>query len=157
MRGMRTSHPRLRRTLVAAAATAVLALAGCGDDDTDTSVTATPPSSPSSSPSESKKDEPKTSDETSAPPSVDEVEVDVSIVGDDVTPVAQEVNLAVGETLLLNVNSDRAGELHVHSSPEQMLPFEAGSSTVDVTIDKPGSVDIEEHESGQLLVRVLVK
>ena len=154
---MRTTHPRLRRTLVAATATAVLVLAGCGDDDTDTSVEATPSSTPSSSPSESKKDEPKTSDETSAPPSVDEVEVDVSIVGDDVTPVAQEVDLAVGETLLLNITSDRAGELHVHSSPEQELPFEAGSSTVDVTIDKPGSVDIEEHESGQLLVRVLVK
>jgi hypothetical protein len=153
MGAMKTTHPRLRRTLVAATATAVLALTGCGDDEPTTSVEATPPASPS----ETKTKQPKTSDETSAPAPVDEVEVDVTITGNEVTPVAQEVDLGVGETLLLNVNSDRAGELHVHASPEQELAFEAGSSVVDVTIDKPGSVDIEEHESGQLIVRVLVK
>ena len=88
---------------------------------------------------------------------MDEVVVDVSIVGSDVTPVAQQVELGVGETLLLEVESDRAGELHVHSSPEQVVDFAAGSSELDLTFDKPGSVDIEEHQSGALIARVLVQ
>jgi glucose/arabinose dehydrogenase len=148
---MTSQHPHLRRALVAVTATAMLALSGCGDSDSDSSDTPTPSTSSAST------DGPKTSDETSTPPSVDEVEVDVTITGDDVTPIAQEVELGVGETLLLNINSDRAGEVHVHSSPEQELEFEAGSSQLDITLDKPGSVDIEEHESDSLLVRVLVK
>jgi hypothetical protein len=127
-------HPPLRRTLIALTATAT-----------------------AESPSPSKSKSPKPSKQTSPPESVDEVTVDVTIKGDDVTPVAQQVELGVGETLVLNITSDRAGELHVHSSPEQELAFPAGSSNVDVTIDKPGSVDIEEHDSGALLVRVLVK
>ena len=120
---MTTSHPRLRRTLVATSATTVLAVTGCGDDE----------------------------------PALDEVTVDVTIVGDEVTPVAQSVELGVGETLLLDINSDRAGELHVHSSPEQFADFQPGSSELDLTFDKPGSVDVEEHGSSALIVRVLVR
>ncbi len=146
-------HRRLRRSLVAVTATAALALAGCGDDE-PTSTTPTPSESPSASESE---DKPGRDKKTTPPAATDEVVVDVSIVGDDVTPVAQSVDLGVGETLLLEVESDRAGELHVHSSPEQTVAFEAGSSKLDLTFDKPGSVDVEEHESGALIVRVLVQ
>ena len=152
-----TPHQRLRRTLVAASAAAVLALAGCGGDEPEAG--STPQATDSHDASEhSDSAEPKKRDKKTTPPaSVDEVVVDVSIVGNDVTPVAQSVDLAVGETLLLEVESDRAGELHVHSSPEQFANFQAGSSKLDFTFDKPGSVDIEEHESGALIVRVLVK
>ncbi len=149
-------HRRLRRSLVAVTATAALALAGCGDDE-PTSTTPTPSESPSASESGKADDKPGRDKKTTPPASTDEVVVDVSIVGDDVTPVAQSVDLGVGETLLLEVESDRAGELHVHSSPEQTVAFEAGSSKLDLTFDKPGSVDVEEHESGALIVRVLVQ
>jgi hypothetical protein len=47
----------------------------------------------------------------------------------------------------VTVDSDRAGELHVHSSPEQVLAFPAGRSTQDLVIDAPGSVQVEDHES----------
>ena len=152
---MTTSHRR--RTLVALLAALTLTLAGCGGDEPEAGGGSTPSAdAPSTSePSESAK--PKRDQSTSPPESVDEVVVDVSIVGDDVTPVAQQVELGVGETLLLEVESDRAGELHVHSSPEQEVDFAAGSSRLDLTFDKPGSVDIEEHESGALIVRVLVQ
>ena len=149
-----TLHRRLRRSSIALTASTALALSGCGGDEPETQ--STPSASPTASdtPSPSKA---KPADETSPPASVDEVVVDVTIVGDDVTPVAQSVELAVGETLLLEVNSDRAGELHVHSSPEQFADFAAGASQLDFTFDKPGSVDIEEHDSGVLIVRVLVQ
>jgi hypothetical protein len=150
---MTISHAR--RTLVALAAVLTLTLAGCGGEEpeADTAAATTEPSPSDEKPARKS----GTDKKTSAPDPVDEVVVDVSIVGDDVTPVAQRVELAVGETLLLEVNSDRAGELHVHSSPEQFADFEAGASRLDFTFDKPGSVDIEEHESGALIARVLVQ
>src|SRR5687768_4891725 len=151
-----TTSP-LRRALVALAATATLALGGCGGEEpeTDAGSASSAESTPTEQPSKAEK--PSRDKETSPPAPVDEVVVDVTIAGGEVTPVAQSVELGVGETLLLEVNSDRAGELHVHSSPEQVADFEAGASQLDFTFDKPGSVDIEEHESGALIVRVLVK
>lgn len=153
MTTVRSLRPRLRRTLIALTATTALALAGCGDDEPEAG--STPP--PSESPSAQESKEPERTKKTSPPEPVEEVVVDVTIAGSDVTPVAQSVELGVGETLLLEVNSDRAGELHVHSSPEQVVKFDAGASKLDLAFDKPGSVDIEEHESGALIVRALVK
>jgi plastocyanin len=74
-----------------------------------------------------------------------------------VTPVAQSVEVEVGETVTLEVTSDRAGELHVHSTPEQYKQFEQGRSTISMVFDKPGAVDVEEHESHALVLRVLVQ
>ena len=148
---MTTTPARLRRALVAGTAATVLVLAGCGGDtDSDVSPESSESTSPSPAPSKDTK-------ETSPPAEAEEVTIDVTIEGDQVTPVAQSVEIGVGETLVLDVTSDRAGELHVHSSPEQELEFQAGSTPLDVTLDQPGSVDIEEHESGALVVRVLVK
>lgn len=153
-----TSRLRLHRPLVSVTAVAVLALAGCGGDEPTTEgAPGTTPTASADAPSPSASKTPKRSDTTAPPASAEEVTVDVTITGDDVTPVAQQVELAVGETLLLDVTSDRAGELHVHSSPEQYADFEAGSAQLDFTFDKPGSVDIEEHDSGALIVRVLVQ
>jgi hypothetical protein len=148
---MTTSLQPLRRTLIVLAASAALALSGCGGDEPDAGASASPEHSDhadqSDSPSPSKSDGPVEAAAT----------VDVTIEGDEVTPVAQAVQIGVGETVLLNVTSDRSGELHVHSSPEQELEFEAGTTELEVTLDQPGSVDIEEHESDMLVVRVLVK
>jgi hypothetical protein len=152
---MTTSHAHLRRTLVALSAATVLALAGCGGDDSEAQTLDTSDSpAASESPSTSESGKPKQSSES---PAADEVTVKVSIKGGDVTPVAQAVDLGVGETLVLAIDSDRGGELHVHSTPEQMVEFQSGASRHELTFDKPGSVDIEEHESGALIARVLVK
>ena len=72
-------------------------------------------------------------------------------------PVAEEVRAKAGDVLLVTITSDRAGELHVHSSPEQEVGFEQGTTEVEVELEQPGQVDIEEHESGALVARVLVK
>ena len=62
-----------------------------------------------------------------------------------------------GDVLLVTITSDRAGELHVHSSPEQEVAFGAGTTELEVELKQPGQVDIEEHESGVLIARVLVR
>lgn len=151
-----TARPHLRRTLIALVATAALTLAGCGGEEPEaeepTPTTSPPASQSTESPSaESPSESPGPSEPAAA------ASVDVTIQGDDVQPVAQAVSVGVGETVLLNITSDRAGELHVHATPEQEPSFGAGESTVEITLDKPGTVDVEEHESGVLLVRILVK
>ena len=142
---MTIAHPPLRRTLIAVTATAVLALAGCGGDDEPST------SEPSASESSGSGQSP------TSKPANGATQVDVTIEGDDVTPVAQAVQIGVGETVVLNVTSDRAGELHVHSSPEQFVAFGAGETRRDLAIDKPGQVDIEEHDTGALVARLLVR
>ena len=72
-------------------------------------------------------------------------------------PVAEEVRAKAGDVLLVTITSDRAGELHVHSSPEQEVGFEQGTTEVEVELEQPGQVDIEEHASDTLIARVLVK
>ena len=81
----------------------------------------------------------------------------MTIRGGSVEPLAQSLKAEVGETVTLGITSDRAGELHVHSTPEQYEEFGAGRSKVEMTFDKPGAVDVEEHESGALVLRVLVQ
>ena len=152
-----------RRSIGGAAAGLLLAatVTACGDDPetpgaTEPESQSVESESPSPSPSEDRSQSPspspsKTKSEDSGPG------LEVEVEGDEVKPVAEQVDLAVGERLTITVESDRAGELHVHSSPEQFADFEAGASELDFTFDKPGSVDIEEHESGALIVRVLVQ
>lgn len=81
----------------------------------------------------------------------------MSIDGAEVTPQAEAIQVGVDQLLRLAVSSDRAGELHVHANPEQTASFTPGQSRVDLRFDKPGQVDIEEHESGVLILRVLVR
>ena len=57
----------------------------------------------------------------------------------------------------LEITSDRAGELHVHSKPEQFVEFEAGTSDAQAGHQRPGVVDIEEHESGHVVVQLEVR
>ena len=155
---MTTSHPRrLRRTLLAVTATTVLTLSGCGEEETPPD-SASPDSNTSASPSPS--DDAKPSKSPDASPTKAEssaTTVEVKIAGSAVTPLAKTVELAVGEPLVLKISSDRIGELHVHSTPEQEVNFDNGSVQKELSFDQPGSVDIEEHETGALVLRVLVK
>jgi hypothetical protein len=44
----------------------------------------------------------------------------------------------------------------VHSTPEQEIAFEKGTTTEKLTIDKPGIVDVEDHELEQVIVQLEV-
>ena len=83
-------------------------------------------------------------------------EVDVSVDGDTISPTNKQLEVGVGDTVTLRVTADRTGELHVHSSPEQELEFAKGETDLPITLDKPGSVDVEEHASETLVLRILV-
>ena len=83
--------------------------------------------------------------------------MEVTINGDTVTPKGDRIDAKVGEPVKFIVTSDRAGGLHVHSSPEQSPEFEKGTTTIEVTVDKPGVVEVEEHESDALIVQLEVR
>lgn len=141
----------MRRALVAVALTA-LVLTGCAEsEEPATGQTTTASASPtdSASPAEGASPSPSADDEPEP--------IEVEIEGDRIEPNGMRVEVTAGETVTLAVKSDRAAEFHVHSSPEQVLEVEAGESTVDLVIDRPGIVDVEEHESGLVVLQLEVR
>ena len=83
--------------------------------------------------------------------------VSVTREGDTFTPNGERVELGVGETLVLTVTADEAGELHVHSTPEQEIAYEEGTSEHEITIDRPGVVEVESHEPDQIVLQLEVR
>ena len=65
--------------------------------------------------------------------------------------------MATGQDVELGVTADEAGEIHVHSDPEQELEYDAGTSTVTIKgIDTPGTVDVESHSLDKVIVQLEV-
>jgi hypothetical protein len=120
-----------------------LGLAACGDGGDDEPAA----TQSSSSPSES------TSDSTDG----DTVAVTVTREGDTFTPNGERVELEVGQTLDLTITSDAAGEFHVHSTPEQEIAYDAGTSEHQITIDRPGVVEVESHEPASIVLQLEVR
>ena len=87
----------------------------------------------------------------------DSVAVTVTREGDSFTPNGERVELAVGQTLVLTVTADEAGEMHVHSTPEQEVAYEVGTSEHEITIDRPGVVEVESHEPDTVVLQLEVR
>ncbi len=45
----------------------------------------------------------------------------------------------------------------MHSSPEQVLDIAKGESTLTLVIDRPGLVDVEEHDTGLVVLQLEVR
>jgi hypothetical protein len=138
-----------RIALLASALTLALTLAGCGSDEP------TPePADPTSSSTPETPDE--TTDESTEPSEPEVREIEIEFEGDQ-APEVERVQVAVGETVELVVTSDQPGELHVHSDPEQTLAYDAGTTRLPLTIDRPGVVEVERHEPEALVLQLEVR
>lgn len=84
------------------------------------------------------------------------VTIEVTFQDGTVTPSGETVEVGTGEPVELRITADEAGEIHVHSSPEQELAYDAGDSTQTITIDTPGTVDVESHDLDQVIVQLHV-
>ena len=126
--------PVLAATLLAAS----LSLTACGGGTEDTQ-----PSGPATSAG-------------AASPSASGTTVDITIKGGKVTPNGERVKAEIGAPVTLKIDADTAGEIHVHSTPEQEIEFEKGTSTHRLTIDQPGIVDVEDHALEQVIVQLEV-
>ncbi len=83
--------------------------------------------------------------------------ISITFTGDTVDPKGDRVEVAAGEPVELVVEAETPGELHVHSTPEQQLPYGVGTTTLSVTIDAPGIVEVESHELGVTVVQLAVR
>ena len=45
----------------------------------------------------------------------------------------------------------------MHSDPEQELEYDEGTTTLTMTIDKPGLVDVESHTLDKVIVQLEVE
>lgn len=82
--------------------------------------------------------------------------IEVTIEGDKLTPSGERVKATVGEPVAIHVTSDRAGELHVHSTPEQELQYDKGETDLSFTVDTPGVIDVEDHVAEVVIVQLEV-
>lgn len=133
-------------------------LTACGGDgDADPPATdQASSSSPSDMPSETPSDTP--SDPGSESSSADDsVALTVSREGDTFMPNGERVELGVGQALVLTIESDEAGGLHVHSTPEQEIAYDAGTSEHEIVIDRPGVVEVESHDPDVILLQLEVR
>ena len=72
------------------------------------------------------------------------------------TPNGDRVKVQLGKPVVLRITADKAGEIHVHSTPEQQISYPAGSSTEKITITQPGVVDVESHTLDKTIVQLQV-
>lgn len=82
--------------------------------------------------------------------------VDITIKDGQVAPHGDRIDAEVGRPVVLHIDADRAGEIHVHSTPEQHIDFPQGTSTRKLTIDRPGIVDVEDHALDKVIVQLQV-
>jgi hypothetical protein len=82
--------------------------------------------------------------------------IDITIKNGKVTPNGDRVKAKVGQPITLHIDADTAGEIHVHSTPEQHIDFDKGTSTKKLTITSPGIVDVEDHALDQVIVQLEV-
>lgn len=98
------------------------------------------------------------SDDSSPTSDTKPLVIDVTFSGDTVTPNGERVDVARGQKVQLVVKADAAGEIHVHSTPEKQLEYNAG--TTELTIgpyDKPGIIEVESHALDKTIVQLKVQ
>jgi hypothetical protein len=82
--------------------------------------------------------------------------VNITIKGNSVTPNGDRIKVKIGEPVILKIDADKAGEIHVHSTPEQHIDFPKGTSTKKLTINTPGIIDVEDHALEKVIVQLEV-
>jgi FtsP/CotA-like multicopper oxidase with cupredoxin domain len=139
---------------IAATFTLVLALAACGGAE-DTALPAEPTDATSSV-------TPSAASSPAAPvsPSTESTDLGpqltITFDGEEVSPNAEEIHLGTGEKLRVEIDSDRAGELHIHSAPEQFVQFAEGTTDSEIVVNNPGTVEVEDHDTSAVVALIEV-
>ena len=122
---------------------------GCGGEDESPSTTE--PTSTEATPTDPASSEASEPTETAAGTQ----QIEITVVGDTITPNGERVEVAVGEPVELIVEADQPGEIHVHSSPEQELEYAKGTTTLELDpIERPGVVEVESHTLEKTIVQL---
>lgn len=146
---LRTPWRRVAPSAALALALA-LALAGCSEDPDPAPTTTTSEPSSAQTPTASQPESPEAASDAAA-------RIEITLAGDTVEPSGERVQVPAGEEIELLVTADAPGEIHVHATPEQVLSYEAGTTTLPLRIDQPGVVEVEAHELEVVIVQLEVR
>lgn len=83
--------------------------------------------------------------------------VRVNVTADSVTPAGTQVDASVGKPVTFVITATKAGEIHVHSTPEHMIAYQPGTSAATMTFKTPGVIDVESHTLDKLIVQLEVR
>lgn len=144
---------RTRAITVSLLVAAGLTLSACGDDADPTTESTPSPTTASASPSETASEEPESEEPEPEP---EGTVVVVTIEGDRIEPNGASIEADLDQPVVLAITSDRAGELHVHSTPEQYVEFRKGSHEYELTFEQPGVVEVEDHDTGFVIAQLQV-
>ena len=134
------------RTTAVLAVAALLLVGACGADDE-------PAPAPASSPSADAGATPEAEATDDAG-----VTIDITLAEDGPDPQGERVEVTAGEPVTLNVTSEISDEVHVHSDPEVSIDVEPGDEKSETfTIDRPGQVAVESHETHATIVQLVVR
>ncbi len=148
-----TRHPawparRIATLALALGISLMITLTGCGEE-AGTADTASESTAPTATKSTT-----ETATESATPTTQT---INITVADGKITPNGERVEVKAGEKINLVVSADEPGEIHVHSTPEHELSYSAGESTLPITIDQPGLVDVESHNLDLVIVQLEVR
>ncbi|BCO36137.1 hypothetical protein BMW24_010655 [Mycobacterium heckeshornense] len=86
------------------------------------------------------------------------VVITVTISKGQVTPANATLQAKVGAPITVDVTSDAADELHVHSVPDHTFQIAAApNQKFEFTVDVPGNVEVELHHLDRTIATIQVR
>ncbi len=139
----------------------MLVLAGCGDESDAGSSPSTPPptSAPTSTPPATPTETPKSgtpSNTTDPSGEQADVTINVTVANGKVNPSGTSIKVKAGQTVLVTAVSDAADELHIHGYDKELELAPGKPASVKFTADMKGTFEVETHESGKLVAKLVV-
>ncbi|TWD82195.1 cupredoxin-like protein [Kribbella amoyensis] len=145
----------------------ILVLAGCGGGDADSGASPSPSvSAPTSAPTDTPGGTPSatpsgpntTSPSNTADPSGEQADVtiNVTVANGKVNPSGTSIKVKAGQTVLVTGVSDAKDELHIHGYDKEVALLPGKPASVKFTADQKGTFEIETHESGKLVAKLVV-
>lgn len=84
--------------------------------------------------------------------------IPITINGTTISPNGSRIDAAVNQKIVLDVTSDAAHEIHVHSGGAgQPIEVAKGHHTYTFTISRPGQVEVEVEELKETLFQLEVR
>jgi hypothetical protein len=144
----------LRALLVGTAGSLVL-VTGCTSADSG-SVPTSPSAVASSAATPSTAGSPSVAEST---PDTDAVTIDISIADGQVSPNGEKIDVAKGQTVVLNVTSDTDDEIHAHTSGDGYeLEVTAGKTARGTLVaSDTGSFEVESHHLEKVIAILVVR
>ena len=144
----------------------MLVLAGCGGgDDSGAGSSPSPSVAPTASPTETPSGTPSTpggpktnTPSNTADPSGDQADVtlNITVANGKVNPSGASIKVKAGQTVLVTAVSDTADELHIHGYDKELELAPGKPASVKFTADMKGTFEVETHESGKLVAKLVV-